>query len=236
MTDRADHPVMERSSVVEQLAYIQCVGGPIPPVPIRCTPHLHDKTPITSQEGIWQQPGVFLHAIYTYTEGSDFTGGRGGGSGMSNEKPVSERVAKWYYNAAKKSDALRSSGTVKRDSKLEKIIKSENTDYFKSIKTEKEARRVSEYLTDRMGENERKLAKLGSPEAVFKNQRVAIEHRKLTSASVAMSDQMHKFSKRPEKGDPTLMHDLSHVTTTYERARKRRMKNFDAWFFGSGKK
>lgn len=28
------------------------------------TPHLHDKTPITSQEGIWQQSGVFLYVIF----------------------------------------------------------------------------------------------------------------------------------------------------------------------------
>ncbi len=84
---------MERSSVVEQLAYIQRVDGSIPPVPIRCTTHLHDNTPIISQEGIWQQLGVFLHAIYIYTEERGFMGGRGGSSGMSNEKPVSEKVA-----------------------------------------------------------------------------------------------------------------------------------------------
>ena len=74
--------VMERSSVGEQLAYNQRVDGSSPSVPIRCTPHLHDKTPITSQEGIWQQSGVFLHVIYTYTRGSEIMGGRGGSSGM----------------------------------------------------------------------------------------------------------------------------------------------------------
>lgn len=54
--------ILERSSVVEQLAYIQRVDGSNPPVPIRCTPHLHDKSPIIPQEGIWQQSGVFLYA------------------------------------------------------------------------------------------------------------------------------------------------------------------------------
>ena len=33
-----------------------------------------------------------------------------------------------------------------------------------------------------------------------------------------------------EKGDTSAMHDVSRTTTTYDRARKRRIKNFDAWF------
>ena len=51
-------------------------------------------------------------------------GGRGGSSGLSNEKPVSKLIAKVYFNSSKKSDALRGSGTVKKDSKLEKVINS----------------------------------------------------------------------------------------------------------------
>ena len=54
-------------------------------------------------------------------------GGRGGSSGLSNEKPVSKLIAKVYFNSSNKSDALRGSGTVKKDSKLEKVINSENT-------------------------------------------------------------------------------------------------------------
>ena len=55
--------VVERSLMVEQLVYIQYVDGSIPSVPIRCIPtHLHDKTLIIQQEGIWQQSGVFLCA------------------------------------------------------------------------------------------------------------------------------------------------------------------------------
>ena len=54
-------------------------------------------------------------------------GGRGGSSGLNNEKPVSKLIAKVYFNSSKKSDALRGSGTVKKDSKLEKVINSENT-------------------------------------------------------------------------------------------------------------
>ena len=68
MTDRADHPVMERSLVAEQLCNQKLTDevdgdGSNPSVPIRCIPtHLHDKTLIIQQEGIWQQSGVFLCA------------------------------------------------------------------------------------------------------------------------------------------------------------------------------
>lgn len=162
-------------------------------------------------------------------------GGRGGSSGISNEKPVSKLMSKVYFNSAKKSDALRGSGTVKKDSKLEKVINSENTDYFKSIKMKSEAVKTMNYITDRLNENKRKIAKLGSADAVFKNQRTAIEHRKLVSAHTAMRDEMHKFSKASEKGNTSALHDTSRTTTTYDRARKRRMKNFDSWFYGSKK-
>lgn len=87
---------------------------------------------------------------------------------------------------------------------------------------------------DRMSESKRKLARLGSADAVFRNQKVAIEHRKLVDAELAIRDKMKEYSKLPEKGN-TNIHDTSRTTTTYERARKRRMKNFDSWFFGSGK-
>lgn len=160
-------------------------------------------------------------------------GGRGGSSGLSNEKPVSKLMSKVYFNSAKKSDALRGSGTVKKDRKLEKVINSKNTDYFKSIKTKSEAVKTMNYITDRLNESTRKIAKLGSADAVFRNQKAAIEHRKLVSASNAMRDEMHKFSKLPEKGDTSAAHDLSRTTTTYDRAFKRNRKNVLAWWNGS---
>ena len=163
-------------------------------------------------------------------------GGRGGSSGLSNEKPVSKLIAKLYFNSSKKSDALRGSGTVKKGSKLEKVINSGNTSYFKSIKTKSEAIKTIDYINDRLNENKRKIAKLGSAEALFKNQKIAIEHRKLINASAAMRDEMHRFSKAIEKGDISALYDTSRTTTTYDRARKRRMKNFDSWFFGGRKK
>lgn len=78
--------------------------------------------------------------------------------------------------------------------------------------------------------------KLGSADALYKNQRLAKEYRNLLQASNKIQDKMHEFSKKVEKGDTSAMHDTSRTTTTYDRARKRRVSNFDSWFYGSNKK
>ena len=102
-----------------------------------------------------------------------YFGGRGGASSLLNEKPVSKLMAKVYFNSAKKSDALRSDYKVQTDNRLEKIIRNEDTDYIKSIDTKNEAVKVSSYIIDRLNDNNRRIAKLGSEEAVFKNQKLA---------------------------------------------------------------
>ena len=138
--------------------------------------------------------------------------------------------ARIFYNASKKSDALRGSGTVKKDVKLEKMAQSGKIDFIDSVKDKKEAKRISEYYRDRLNETRRKIAKLGSADALYKNQRLAKEYRNLLTASNKAQDKMHEFNQKIEKGDTSAMHDASRTTTTYDRARKRRMKNFDAWF------
>ena len=143
---------------------------------------------------------------------------------------VSKMGAKIYYNASRKSDALNGSGTPKRDSTLEKKAQSQNIGFIDSIANKKEAQRVKEYYTDRLNETKRKIAKLDSAEALYKNQKLAKEYRNLLHASNKADENMHKFSKKAEKGDLSAMHDTSRTTTTYDRTRKRRMSNFDAWF------
>ena len=69
---------------------------------------------------------------------------------------------------------------------------------------------------------------------MYKNQKVAQERRRLNSMNDAMRNKMHEFSKKPESGS-TNIHDTSRTTTTYDRARKRRMSNFDAWYYGGEK-
>ena len=161
-----------------------------------------------------------------------YFGGRGGASSLLNEKPVSKLMAKVYFNSAKKSDALRSDHKVQADSRLEKIIRNEDTDYIKSIDTKNEAVKVSSYIIDRLNDNNRRIAKLGSEEAVFKNQKLAIEHRKLVAMNSAMQDKMHEFSKKVEAASNVKARHAQMETTTYQRARNRRIKNFDAWFNG----
>ena len=161
-------------------------------------------------------------------------GGRGGSSGMSGAKPVSKMSAKIFYNSAKKSTALRGNYVVERDKAIEKAIRQGDTSFIQSINSKKEAERVSDYLQGRKDESNRKLAKLGSAEAVYKNQRAAIEHRNITHMSVAMQDKMHEFSKQPEPVDRTLFH--SKTTATYDKWYKRQKANFEAWWNGSGKK
>ncbi len=102
-------------------------------------------------------------------------GGRGGssrkGSGgvgtRESESPVSPLMSKVYYNAATKGNRSAYAWEGARDSSIEKAISTGNTDYINSIKTEKDARRVSEYLTARSSENNYKIKKLGSKEAVM---------------------------------------------------------------------
>lgn len=156
-------------------------------------------------------------------------GGRGSTSAISGT-PVTRGGARIFYNASKKSDALRGSGTVKKDVKLEKMAQSGKIDFIDSVKDKKEAKRISEYYRDRLNETRRKIAKLESADALYKNQRLAKEYRNLLTASNKAQDKMHEFNRKIEKGDTSAMHDASRTTTTYDRARKRRMKNFDAWF------
>lgn len=142
---------------------------------------------------------------------------------------VSKMAAKFMYNAAKKSEALRGDGTVKKDAKLERAAQSGNLDFISSIKDKKEALRVRDYYMDRANELQRKIAKLGSAESVYKNQRLAKEYRNIRDAHVAIRDKMHEFSERPEKGDTSALHDLNRVTETYKRSYNRRLKNYLAW-------
>lgn len=113
---------------------------------------------------------------------------------------------------------------------MERSAQSGKIGFIDSIKDKKEAKRVNDYYEDRVNETRRKIAKLGSADALYKNQRLAKEYRNLLTASNKAYDKMREFSQKIEKGDTSAMHDPSRATTTYNRARKRRMKNFDAWF------
>ena len=159
------------------------------------------------------------------------SGGGGGGSG--SEEKISPMTARIYFNGAKKDSMLNATYMPKRDSKIERDIRTGNAEYINSITSEKEARRVSEYLIARRAQNSRKIVKLGSREAVHKEQKTAQERKKIIKAELAMRSKMKQVSKKPEPLDPTLQH--RRTTTTYDRARSRRMKNFESWFYGGSK-
>lgn len=161
-------------------------------------------------------------------------GGRGSMSSIGGE-PVSKMGARIFYNAAKKSDALRGSGTVKKDSKLERAAQSGQLDFINKIDGMKEATRVDHYYTDRVNELKRQIVKLGSADALYKNQKLAREYKNMLTAKKKIADKMHEYSKPPEKGNTDAYYDPNR-TTTYDRARKRRTENFFAWWNGSGKK
>lgn len=97
-------------------------------------------------------------------------------------EPVSKMGARIFYNAAKKSDALRGSGTVKKDSKLERAAQSGQLDFINKIDGMKEATRVDHYYTDRVNELKRQIVKLGSADALYKNQKLAREYKNMLTA------------------------------------------------------
>lgn len=161
-------------------------------------------------------------------------GGRGGNSGggiSPSGGEVSRLIARVQYNASKKSDALRSDSTVKIDRKLERSAQNGNLEFIDKITSGKEAQRVKDYYQDRVNDTSRQIAKLGSADELYENhQDLAKTRRNLMSAVTRAMDKMHEFSQKPEKADPTAFY--AKETTTYQRARNRRIKNFDAWFYG----
>lgn len=155
-------------------------------------------------------------------------GGRGGSSGISNAKPISPLMARVMYNAAKKSNSLSDTAPEKRDKAIEKAISSNNGKLIDSLKTEKEARRVADYLNDRLNENRRKIVNLGSAEKLQSNPKLYNENKNITSL---LNKAREKVSSLRDTSDFGIKNpEVKNTTTTYDRARKRRMKKFDSWF------
>ena len=136
------------------------------------------------------------------------------------------------YHAAKQSGALeKNSPEVKKNSKYEKIAQS--GDFSLIDKASKQGlRKMSDYYEARDENLKKKVAKLGSIDKAFENQNLLKEKRAITKAVLAAREAQKKFQKR-QVIDPTL--GYSRTTTTYENARKRREKNFEAWWNGSSK-
>lgn len=166
-------------------------------------------------------------------------GGRGGtssaGSAYSSEKPVSKVGARVMYHAALHSGNLeKNSPEVKKNSKYEKIAQSKDYSFFEN-KQRREVEHVGYYFEKRIENVQAKIAKLGSIDKAFENQTLLKEYRALRDANIAVHEKLRTFKPTGSfnRIDPTLEH--RQTTTTYENARKRREKNFEAWWNGSSK-
>jgi hypothetical protein len=163
-------------------------------------------------------------------------GGRGGTSSArsayGNGEPVSKMGARFMYHASKQSGALeRNNPDIKKNSNYEKIAQSGNFSLIDKA-SKQELRKMSDYYEARDENLKKKVAKLGSIDKAFENQNLLKEKRAITNAVLAAREAQKKFQKR-QVIDPTL--GYSRTTTTYENARKRREKNFEAWWNGSSK-
>lgn len=69
---------------------------------------------------------------------------------------------------------------------------------------------------------------MGSAEKLQKNTKLYNEHRNITKLLVHASEKMKTFRNGTESERRYIENKT--ITTTYDRARARRIKNFDDWF------
>lgn len=153
-------------------------------------------------------------------------GGRGANSKIGSQEKISPMAARIAFNAAKKNSSP--GNAEKRNSEIEKAIKAGKTNILDNAKTEQQARKNWEYLLARRNENDRKITKLGSAEKLQKNTKLYNEHRNITKLLVHASEKMKTFRNGTESERRYIENKT--ITTTYDRARARRIKNFDDWF------
>lgn len=163
-----------------------------------------------------------------------YFGGRGGSSGIVQDANISPLAARIAYNSAKKN--ISGENKYDRDSQLEGIIRKiangEDANKFASqINNEKDINKALNYLTARAAEVDKKITKLGSAEELMKKPRMYIERKAIREAELSIRDRRSEVIKeKPERLSGEQIH--GRTTTTYEAARKRRIKNFDSWFSG----
>lgn len=116
-----------------------------------------------------------------------------------------------------------------------KVTQSKDYSFFENMKTSREVDQVGFYFEKRIENVQAKIAKLGSIDEAFENQTLLKEYRALRDANIAVHEKLRTFKPTGSfnRIDPTLEH--RQTTTTYENARKRREKNFEAWWNGSSK-
>lgn len=145
--------------------------------------------------------------------------------------------ARIAYNAAKKDTSagqhVQRNSTMEKE--LQKIARRDSADGLsKKLQSEAETTEALTYLESRMAEVNRKIANLSGAEELAKHPRLYYERKAIVKAELAVRERRKEVTKHTsEKLTGEQIH--RRTTTTYDAARKRRIKNFDAYFFGSGK-
>lgn len=156
-----------------------------------------------------------------------------GGRGASFEgKKVSLLVAKVVYNGSRKMD-LRGSGEVRTAKELDAEI---NKNY-KNVLKGKDVRinvaqteKTLDLLKDRELAVRRKIAALPNAESLQKRRDLYYRLKAIQNMEERIKKEYNKG--RSDEFKPRHVENNT-ITTTYDRTRKRRQKNFDAWFYGS---
>lgn len=120
---------------------------------------------------------------------------------------------------------------LKRDGALEKAIKQNNDRVIENIKTHSEAVKALDYLVGRKIETSLRIKNLGSVEKLRKNPKLYQEYRTIGSLIEKARKKESSFRDNSETGARNIENKT--ITTTYDRARKRRMSNFDAYWKAS---
>ncbi len=154
-------------------------------------------------------------------------GGRGGSSNVKSMVP--ELPARIAFNASKKETSA--PPNLKRDGVLEKAIKQNNDNAIESIKTHSEAGKALDYLIGRKIETSLKIKSLGTVEKLRKNPKLYQEYRAIGSLIEKARKKESSLRDNSDTGARNVENKT--ITTTYDRARKRRMSNFDAYWKAS---
>ena len=160
-------------------------------------------------------------------------GGRG--SNSSTGKTVSQMMAKVTYNAAKKS--IESEGPINynKDADIERAIKTGNVNsYVSKVVTRKEAETVMNYLYAKQNDLARQIVNSGGPDELRKKPSLYYSWKNTVSMINALREQSLHGSASSAQNAREAQH--SFTTSTYDRARNNRIKNFESWFYGGKRK
>lgn len=167
-------------------------------------------------------------------------GGRGA-SFQKSTKAISDIAARVSFNSAKRDS--RNVNEIKRNSSYEREIIAIKRELQKGSKpdaakfmngyNEKQIRAINEYVTDRITALNHKISKLGDYRKLQNKPELYYEKQALIQIRLGTEGKLSGSSEKTVERINTI--STERATTTYDRARRRRINNYDAWFFGNSK-